>query len=237
MLARRLLPLAALLGALGVVYASVPTTPIGSGGSKFLSLLPSTGQTAQVMRAGAKLTIVDLQQRVMSVGGSREALQEVMASVAQGQIPAYDPRLGISKEEFSKYLVFQTVPVATGKTVKFAVTRDAYRVTFSDAPVNGLLRGLSFDLKTGELRVPEGFIVKPVVVSASTAPDRSIDLRGGLQWNLRGYNAEAQNGINGQLSLFQVGDNQVLFIYKRVSSLIHGTFNNTSSEIMLKYTR
>lgn len=240
MVARRLPALAALLGSLVTAQASVPgalppgTVPAGP--VRLSGLLPASNQTAQVMRSGAKITIVNLQNRVVSLGGSREALQMVMAQVARGEMPSYDPRLGISKEEFTKYLAFQTTLESTGRSMKLAVSRDPARVLFSDVAANGLLRGLSFDLRSGELRVPEGLTFRALSVDPSTAPDRSIDLRGGFQWNLKGYNAETQSGINGQLSLFQLGEGQSLLVYKRLSSLIHGTMNTTTSEIILRYS-
>lgn len=241
MTARRFLAVVVMCGTLSAVSVGVPSLPVNSSGNRYLALLPGSNQVAQVMRKGTRLTILDMQQRVLSVGGSREALQNAMASVAKGQIPAYDARLGISQAEFDRYIAnyiaFQPTFESTGKTMRLSVVRDASRVTFTDTASNGLLRGLSFDLRTGDLRVPEGFAFKAAVIAPSTAPDRSIDLRGGLQWNLRGYNADTQSGINGQVSLFQLGDTQVLLIYKRVSSLIHGTFNNNASEIILKYTR
>lgn len=229
-----LVPVLALLSALTVAgtalpVASSPPLPL----SRLAGLLPAVGEVAQVMRLETRLTIVDLQQRVIEVGGSPDALRTVLASKARGELPVYDARLGISKEEFGRYLAFQPVPIPTGKTVKMPVIREPSRVTLGDAPgLNGLLRGLSFDLKTGDLRVPEGFTFRPTTVQASSAPDRTVDIRGGYQWNLRGHNPDTQNGIRGQFNLYQLGSGQIMLTYKR-TSLVRGVFNE--GELILRY--
>lgn len=237
MLAFRSVTLVAALVCGLTAYASAPATLTPGYAAKLSALLPATAQNTQVMKLESKLTIVNLQRLVLQKGGSPDALRVVMASAAKGEQPSYDSRLGISREEFGKYITFQPVFTSTGRTLKLAVVRDSGRVTFTDASGNGLLRGVSIDLQSGELRVPEGFTFKPVVISVSNAPDRSIDIRSGFQWNLKGFNAETESGIHGQFSVYQLGDGQSVLSYTRRSSLIRGVFNNTESEIILKYAR
>lgn len=210
-----------------------PAMPLNLGTQKLSALLPQPGQSAQVMKLGSRLAIVDLQKRVVDTGGSREALQKVLEQAAWGQVPSYDERLNISRAEFGKYLAFQPVLMPTGKSVKLNLSRDATRVTFGDVGAGIPLRGLSFDLKSGELRVPEGFSFLPVPVAPNTAPDRSLDIRGGYQWNLRGYSAETQNGLSGQLSLYQLGNGQTLLAFKR-TSMVRGAVNE--AEVLLMYS-
>lgn len=237
MLVLRFLLAVAGLSLLPWACAAAPTALPASALPRLTALLPGSGQTAQIMKMGSRLALVDLQRRVVNVGGSRQALQTVMASAARGEAPAYDPRLGLSREEFSRYVAFQPVLMGTGKFVKLAVVRDAFRLTFSDAPANSVLRGLSFDLRSGDLRVPEGFVFRGMQVIPSAAATRDIDIRSAFIWNVRAFNAEAQNGVHGQVSLYQLGDGQVLLGYHRLSSLVHGVFNNTESELIVKYTR
>lgn len=214
------------------VSQAVPPLPLTNAG-KLANLLPQPGQSAQIMKLGSRLTIVDLQKRVLDTGGSREALQKVLEQAAKGQVPSYDERLNISRAEFGKYLAFQPVLVSSGKTVKLTLARDTSRLTFGDIG-NGIpLRGLSIDVRTGEVRVPEGFSFLPLPVIPSSAPDRSVDIRGGYQWNMRAYSAETQNGLSGQLSLYQLGNGQVLLAYKR-TSMIKGAVNE--GEVLLMYT-
>lgn len=212
------------------LQASLPASSV----SRLGGLLPTTGQVAQVMKLGSRLTVVDLQNRVLEVGGSREALKNVLATIANGSTPAYDERLGISRAEFSKYLVFQPILVSTGKTVKLPVVRDASRVTFMDAPGLSVLRGVSFDLRTGEVRIPEGFIIQPVSVPPSNAPDRSLDIKQSFLWNMKGYNAETQSGVKGQLWLYHMTSGKVVIRYKR-TSMIRGIPNE--GELMIEYQR
>ena len=239
---RSLLPLVALLG-LGTAGLGGPgNQALASAESpaalatRVATLLPAAEQTAQLVNRGARIATVNLQQRVTSVGGSPAALRMVLASAARGQVPSYDARLGITREEFGRYLAFQPVLVPSGKSLKLPLLRTPQRLTFPEQPgVPALLRGLSFDLRSGEVEVPEGFTFKPVRVPASTASDRSIDLRGGVQWNLHGYDPISQNGIHGQLSLHQLGSNQVLLTYHR-TNMLRGV-PGEEAEILLTYFR
>lgn len=221
-------------GTVPVVQASLPSG--SSLASRIAPLLPLPGQTVQIMKLGSQLTVVNLQQRVIEVGGSREALQNVLATISRGGVPSYDERLGISRDEFGKYIAFQPVLLPTGKSLKIPVVREGTRLLFGDAPgLNGVFKGIIFDLSTGELRVPEGFSVKPVARTPSSAPDRSLDISAVYVWDFKAsYNAETQSGIKGQLSLFQMGNGQVVMGYKR-TSMIRGIINE--GELLLSYAR
>lgn len=205
--------------------------------TRLAALLPGNGQVAQIIKLGSKLTVVELQKRVLEVGGSREALQNVLAVIAKGGMPTYDERLGITRDEFSelsKYLAFQPIFVNTGKTVRLPVTRDAGRVTFADAPGLSILRGLSFDLRSGELRIPEGFTIKAQAVATSAAPDRSLDIKQAFLWDIKVYSAATQNGASGRLWLYHMANGQVVITYKRMS-MIKGIPNE--GELMIGYQR
>lgn len=200
------------------------------------ALLPKPESYAQVVTMGSQIATVNLQQRVTSVGGSPAALKTVLASIARGQQPSYDSRLGITRGEFTRYLAFQPTLVPTGKTIHLSLLRSSQRLTLMEMPgAAGILRGLSFNLKTGELQVPEGFTFSALPVAASTAKDRSIDLRGGVCWMMRGYDPVSQNGIQGQLQLYQLGNDQTLLIYSR-TSMLRG-IPSEKAEVMLTYTR
>ncbi len=239
---RSLLPLVALLG-LGTAGLGGPgTSALASAelpaalAARVMALLPGPEQTVQVVKRGSRIATVNLQQHVTSVGGSPAALRTVLASAARGQVPSYDARLGITREQFGAYLAFQPVLVPSGKSLKLPLLRTSQRLTFPEqSSVPALLRGLSFDLRSGEVQVPEGFSFKPVRVSASTATDRSIDLRGGVQWKMHGYDPISQNGIHGQLSLHQLGSGQVLLTYQR-TNMLRGV-PGEEAEILLTYSR
>ena len=237
-----LLPLVALLGlgmagvdspgTLALASAELPTALT----ARVAALLPEPDQTAQLVRRGSRIATVNLQQHVTSVGGSPAALRTVLATAARGQVPSFDARLGITREEFRRYLAFQPVLVPSGKSLKLPLLRTPQRLTFPEQPsVPALLRGLSFDLRSGEVQVPEGFSFRPVRVSGNTASDRSIDLRGGVQWKMHGYDPISQNGIHGQLSLHQLGSGQVLLTYHR-TNMLRGV-PGEEAEILLTYAR
>ncbi|GAA5534624.1 MULTISPECIES: hypothetical protein [Deinococcus] len=213
---------------------SVPALPVGWQG-RLGALLPQPGQTVQLMEQRASLAFVELQQRVTTVGGSRDALRALMFSAAKGEPLEYDERLGITQEEFRRYVVFPSVLAPTGKTARLNVVREGNRLKFGDTPgLNGVLRGLVLDLGTGELHTPEGFGSKPRPVPPSTAPDRTIDIRGGFEWNVKGNSPVTQNGVKGQLQLLQLAGNQVILKYYRFSMLRGVT---SEGSIILSYTR
>lgn len=187
---------------------------------KLAALVPQPGQSVQPMEQRSDLALVELQRRVTEVNGSRDALRSLMISFARGERPEYDERLGITREEFQRYLVFRPVLVPAGKPVRLNVARDGNLLKFGDAPgALGVLRGLVLDLGTAELRTPEGFASKPRALAASTAADRSIDIRGGFEWNVKGNNPVTQNGVKAQLQLLQLPGNQVVLIYYRFGML------------------
>ncbi|SEJ01495.1 hypothetical protein SAMN04488058_103102 [Deinococcus reticulitermitis] len=228
----------------GGAAPALPSPPPAKGGSELplslparvAALLPQSGELGQLMRLGSRITTVDLQRAVTDAGGNAAALRSVMTAVAKGQVPTYDARLNISRETFGRYIAFQPVLEGTGKVMRLTVNQDPRRVTLGAMPgAASILRGLSFDLKTGELQVPEGFIFKPAAISAVTAKDRSIDIRGGVQWNLNGYDPITQNGIYGQLSLYQVGSGQALLTFERMN-MVRGIPGQKSS-VMLSYAR
>lgn len=219
-------------GVLGLPGHGVP----GSGAAAvrpWSELLPQPGQRGEVMQRSSRVTTVDLQRRVTEVGGDPAALRRVMVKVANGERPAYDTRLNISQSEFVRYLAFQPVLIPTGKSYRLSLSRDRLRLTFGEMEGSlAILRGVSFDLRSGEIQVPEGFTFRPMSVRAS-APDRSIDLRGGWQWTMRDINPQTQNGINGQLSLYRLGEGQVLLAYRR-TSLVAGRVREPQ-EVLLTY--
>ncbi|WP_264775470.1 hypothetical protein [Deinococcus aetherius] len=230
-----LLALVALVtGTLSVAgTASLPAP--GGWAARLGALLPQPGQIVQFMEQQPRLTLVELQRQVTRVGGSPDALRAVMVSAAKGEKPAYDERLGITRGEFERYLVFQPILSATGRVLKLPLSREGNRLRFGDAPgLGGVLRGLVLDLTTGELRTPEGFATRPRPVSVTTAPDRTLDIRGGFEWVIKGNSPVTQNGVNGQLQLLQLGGGQVIFSYYRLS-MLHGIINEGG--VIFGYTR
>lgn len=203
--------------------------------AKLASLLPQAGQVTQILERRSSLSLFELQRRVTNVGGSPDALRSVIDAVSQGKLPVYDARLGITKTEFKSYLVFQQSLAPSGKTLKLPVTRDNGRLTFGDAAgMNGVLKGVSIDLKTGELRVPEGFSTRPSAVTPSASPDRTLDVKLGYQWNVRANDPVTQNGVNGELTLLMLSSGQIILSYTRLS-MLRGRIDE--GELILGYTR
>ncbi|MHA0042187.1 hypothetical protein [Deinococcus daejeonensis] len=228
------------LGALGAALAvstSVPP-PLPSGWqAKIGTLLPQAGQTVTLLERRPSISTVALELVVAGAGGDREVLRQVTATAARGVAPTYDKRLNISAEDFKRYIVFQNTLASTGKTFRLTVSRDATRVSFGDGPyMNGVLKGVSIDLKTGEMRGPEGFSARPVAVPANDDPDRGLLVRSGFQWRMNGNNAQIGNGVRGTLNLLHLGSGRVLLSYTR-KSMIDRKVDDFDRELIVEYTR
>lgn len=227
-----------LLGALATAAQSggTATPPLSAGWqARLAALLPAPGQSASLMRRQPNLTIVDLTRRVAYVQGNREALNKVLSDYQSGVQPTYDERLGITREEFKRYLVIQQELVSSGKTVRLPLTRDASRLTFGDVQgLEGVLKGVSIDLKTGEIRVPEGYTARPISVAPNTAADSKLPVKSGFQWKVKGSDSTIGNGINGTLNLLQLDDDQIILSYKRTSMIGRKL---SVGEIILSYDR
>jgi hypothetical protein len=234
-----LLTLVALSAAVPLVVAAQPpaSVPALAPGwpARMAAMLPQPGQLVQPMSWRSSGLTVELPQRVAAIGGDREALRVTLSKAARGEIPQYDQRLGISREEFESYLVFQSSLVPSGRRLKLPVTREGNRLRFGDASgLDGLLSDLVLDLTTGELRTPEGFSGRPRTFVASTDQERRLGVRSGLEWNIRGTNPYTQNGINATLHLLQLGNGQLILDYARFG-MLRGT--TSGGRVILQYTR
>ncbi|WP_221090512.1 hypothetical protein [Deinococcus aquaedulcis] len=204
--------------------------------TKLSALLPQTAQPVTLLERRASISTVQLEVQVASAGGDPAVLRQIAVSAARGIKPVYDERLNISREEFKKYVVFQETLASTGKSFRLAVTRDATRVTFGDGPsMNGVLRGVSIDLKTGEMRSPEGFGARPVPVPPNTDPSRGLEVRAGFQWRVFGTNVAQGRGLNGTLSLLQLSSGRIVLAYNRISMMDNKVGDR--AELIVDYTR
>ncbi|GBF08235.1 hypothetical protein DAERI_270009 [Deinococcus aerius] len=71
-------------------------------------------------------------------------------------------------------------------------------------------------------------------MSASNAPDRSIDIRGGFVWSVKGNNPSTQNALDGQLQLLQLPGSQIILSYSR-TSILGGRISEGA--VILRYSR
>jgi len=150
------------------------------------SLLPADGATVDIM---------GFVPRFMELG---KKLQEGVAKhpvwwLAQGALAkpgepiAYDPRLGMTKEEYQEYLDFtKKMPLLKAKSVKVRVTREDEKVTLDigeDAPG---LKKVVLDLKEETLTTPFGVATEGDW--GESPEDRRSPLLGswtGVSWELK----------------------------------------------------
>ncbi len=232
--------IAVTLGALSVAAVAATTQPpaLPAGWqSRIAALLPQAGQTVTLLERRPSISTLELEWRVASAGGDPEVLRQITLNAARGIAPTYDKRLNVSQEDFKRYIVFQNTLASTGKTFRLNVSRDVGRVTFGDAAyMNGVLKGVSIDLKTGEMRGPEGFTARPVAVPANDDPDRGLLVRSGFQWRMIGNNAQIGNGVRGTLNLLQLATGRVVLSYSR-KSMIDRKVDEFDRELIVEYTR
>ena len=219
-----------LFGMVSAVSVMAPRTlPLlvqmpGDWRSRLLPLLPQSGQLAQVMEARPRFSVAEVRRRVLDVGGDPRVLEQLLSSAQRGLPPIYDQRLKISEAEFRRYLVIQQELQPSGKLIKLNMTRDANRVMFGDASGASLLRGISLDLSSGDMRFPEGFTARPeaLVITAAQAVDDPLGKRSGYVWKVRGSNPVTQTALSGHFALLALDDGSVLISYDR-NSILHGS--------------
>ncbi|MFC6591876.1 hypothetical protein ACFP81_07575 [Deinococcus lacus] len=149
-------------------------------------------------------------------------------------MPQYDPRLGLSREEFQRYTLYQPSLVGVGRAT-LKLRRAGQRVIFEGGAGSlGVLQGLSIDLLTGELQVPEGFATRPTALLPQRLSNSAVNIRSGFVWSLQGNNVSAGNAIRGQLVLMELSNGQVLLSYRK-TSMIRRTI--TKGEVVVGYQR
>ncbi len=242
MLARRTLLYSLLCTSLGLMALATAGSSSNTAGNDWkirgVTLLPATGQQAQVLEIKTQLSLVQLRRKAAEAGADAQILNEVLGSGQRGQLPGYDPRLKISEAEFRRYLVFDQALQPSGKMLRLSVQRDGNRLIFGDMGGTALLRGISIDLSSGEMRFPEGFSARPdyVYISALQAAqkDDPLGARSGYVWQVRGSNPTTQTALNGHFALMGFSNGTVLLSYSR-NGIVRGTV--AVGSLNLSYTR
>ena len=193
---------------------------------KLAPLLPQAGQAAQVMEIRAKVSVAEIRRRVLDLGGDPQVLEQALVSLQRGATPLYDSRINISKSAYQKIVTIQQTLHQSGKVVKIGVQFSGNRLTFADLGGTPLLRGISLDLSSGEMRFPEGFTAPPEALSITAAEaakaDDPMGKRSGYVWKVFGSNAVTQTALKGSFALLLLSDGSVLISYNR-SGILHGT--------------
>lgn len=213
-------------------------TAVSDWRSKFAPLLPQTGQLAQIMETRARFSMTEVRRRVLDAGGDARLLDQMQVSAERGVAPLYDKRVKISEDDFRRYLVIQQELQPSGKAVRLSILRSSNRLTFGDAGGTALLRGISLDLDSGDLRFPEGFSAKPEALNISALQAASAEdplgKRSGYVWNVRGSNPFTLNALNGHFALLSLSDGSVLISYNR-NGILNGAV--ATGNLILNFSR
>jgi hypothetical protein len=228
---RRLVPVLSVLALLGAAawsagtLAAPATTLQSDWRGRLAPLLPQAGQPAQVMETRAKVSLTEIRRRVLDLGGNPQVLEQVLISVQRGAVPEYDSKINISKTAYQKILSIQQTLHQSGRVVKIGVQFSGNRLTFVDLGGTPLLRGISLDLSSGEMRFPEGFSAQPVALSITAAEaakaDDPIGKRSGYVWKVLGSNPTTFTALKGSFFLLALSDGSVLVSYNR-SGILNG---------------
>ncbi|WP_148234844.1 hypothetical protein [Deinococcus maricopensis] len=185
--------------------------------ARLTALLPASGQAARVMEwrttaAGVAL----IQDRLATTAPN--LLDNFAASVRVGKVPPYDPRYGVTPEEYARLVVFRNTLATTGRSVKLNVTRTDRKLTFGQAAGAEALRGISLDLVSGEMRLPEGYVARPHAVQVSADVDGTgLGARSGWGWKFQGSDPKTFNAIDASVSLMRLSSGSVVLTYNRIS--------------------
>jgi|GEM_PF-5974705 len=192
--------------------------------SRLLALVPDTTQAAEILKWGVDPEIVVIRERITQAVRQDPAWFRDYSDLFPGRTPPYHPKFGVSEGEYRRLLTESGVRLLkTGGAARVTVTVTSTRVTFQGG-TNGaeVLKGITLNLTTGELRVPEGFTAKPHSVSVNGQNDNvGLPSRTGWGWSIVGTNAQTKTVVRANLSLLQLETGEVLLAYNRASSVNH----------------
>jgi len=219
------------LAATAQIGPQINTALSGDWRSRLAPLLPISGQVAQVMETRARFSMTEVRRRVLDAGGDPRLLDQMQVSAERGVAPLYDKRVKISENDFRRYLVIQQELQPSGKSVRLSVVKSSSRLTFGDAGGTALLRGISLDLVSGEMRFPEGYSALPeafnITAAQAAAAEDPLGKRSGYVWKVRGNTPVTFTALNGHFALLSMGDGSVLISYNR-NGIVNGTVSSGS---------
>lgn len=212
----RILPTLLAVALLGAALAQ------GDLRARLLAMLPDSAQSAQVLEYTQDPEYAALQERVdFAMRQDPLWFRDYLAQYqGQSRIP-YNPKFGVNEREYLRYIgdCCRGVRLTkNGKAVRLSISRSGNKVTFQGGGGADGLRGLTLDIVTGELRVPEGFSARPHPIIAN---DNALGLqpRKGWGWQITNSKASSRMSMWAGFSLLQFQNGTVLLSYHRQTSV------------------
>ena len=198
-------------------------------------LLPQPGQNARIMEWRTTAAgVATIQDRLAD--NAPALLEDFVASVRLGRVPPYDPRFGVTRDEYARTVVFRNTLTSTSRGVRLNVIRTDRKLTFGQAVGAEAMRGVSLDLVTGEMRLPEGYIARPHAVQVSAELDGTgLGARSGWGWKFQGSDPKTFNAIDASISLMRLASGSVVLTFNRIS-IVKGRLQ-PEVQLYLTYTR
>lgn len=191
--------------------------------ARLLALLPEGTQAVNEMswQRDPDLAAIELRMN-QAVQSDPRWFREYFAShSADEQIP-YHPKFGVTERDYVRYSEDPGVRlVKTGKLLKVTTIKQGNRLIFQGGAGTEMLRGVSLDLVSGELRIPEGYTAKSHAVNVVVAPGRvdafGLPARKGWGWSINptGAAGPGKTSVWARLTLVQFAGGPVLLSYNR----------------------
>ncbi|PYE53533.1 hypothetical protein [Deinococcus yavapaiensis] len=194
--------------------------------SRLAALLPDSGQSAQVMSLVRDSNWLALQRKLQqAIAQDTRWFDEYRRVNATATDLPWNAKFGLSRDEweaFNKDSGWRFIRTVPAQTVRVAFQRVGNRVTFLGTSGAEGLDGLSLDLSSGEMRLPEGYTTKPYSVDITVRNGRDTksgyvdpfgQSRRGLAWKFVVMNSTTQ--VSAYVHLLQLENGSVVLSYDR----------------------
>jgi hypothetical protein len=187
----------------GVARVHPSSAPASPPLAQIRKLLPADGTRADVMQLVApprlNLLTAKLQQAAQK---QPEWWIDQLHKAKPGEPLPYDPRLGLTKEEYKELLsLWGAFSLRKTRTVRLSVKRDGMRITFNGGEELPDLRAVVVDLETGAVTTPYGTATQWSRVEASPE-QKATGPWNGVAWELE--RVDERTGL-GTVVTFDLG--------------------------------
>lgn len=214
---------------------------------RLAALLPDNGQSAQVMDIVRDPAIAALEKRLsQAIAQDPRWFDEYRrANINASELP-WSAKLGLTRNEWvtlNKDSGKRFTRAQPPRTASVAWQRSGNRVTFTRGSGTENLGGITLDLVTGELRLPEGYSAKPynVDVTIKNGVDKNgyVDAFGqsrrGLGWSINVMTSSTR--FEARFYLLQLESGALVLSYDRTSLVRDQRLVTPKSTLMLMFDK
>lgn len=195
---------------------------LGDMRARLQPLLPDHLQSADVMNWVPDAEVAAIKERIRQASRQDPRWFRDYAAEHSGEsVLPWHPKFNVSESEYQRALSPDWVSVQKmGKSARLYMAKTSERVTFQGGPGAEVLRGLSLDLNTGELRTPDGFVARPKAVNVPAVADTTgLGARRGWGWHIESVNLVTKTAVIANFNLLQLSSGAVVLAYNRGSTV------------------